>query len=62
MKTNQNNLGFNIELAGVRLNLGKAQLVNSHHLTLTIVLTKNPDGEVTPGSFSGTGTVTMEYF
>ncbi|MGJ7255681.1 fimbrial protein [Morganella morganii] len=62
VKTNQNNLGFTAELAGVRLDLGKAQLVNSHHLTLTIVLTKNPDGEVTPGSFSGTGTVTMEYF
>lgn len=62
VKTNQNNLGFTAELAGVRLDLGKAQLVNSHHLTLTIVLTKNPNGEVTPGSFSGTGTVTMEYF
>ncbi|HCD1109918.1 MAG: hypothetical protein ACRCSA_10525 [Morganella morganii] len=62
MKTNQNNVGFNIELAGVKLDLGKAQLVSSRHLTLTIVLTKNPNGDVTPGSFSGTGTVTMEYF
>ncbi|MEY1637521.1 fimbrial protein [Morganella morganii] len=62
VKTNQNNLGFTAELAGVRLDLGKAHPVNSHHLTLTIVLTKNPAGDVTPGAFSGTGTVTMEYF
>ncbi|HDT3151315.1 TPA: fimbrial protein [Morganella morganii subsp. morganii] len=62
VKTNQNNVGFNMELAGVKLDLGKAQLVSSRHLTLTIVLTKNPNGDVTPGSFSGTGTVTMEYF
>lgn len=62
LKTNQNNLGFTAELAGMRLDLGKAQLVNNRHLTFTIVLTKNPDGNVTPGSFSGTGTVTMEYF
>lgn len=62
VKTNQNNVGFNIELAGVKLDLGKAQLVSSRHLTLTIVLTKNPNGDVTPGYFSGTGTVTMEYF
>ncbi|EMQ4858273.1 fimbrial protein [Morganella morganii] len=62
LKTNRNNLGFNVELAGVKLDLGKAQLVNNRHLTFTIVLTKNPDGNVTPGTFSGTGTVTMEYF
>lgn len=62
VKTNQNNLGFTAELAGVKLDLGKAHPVNSRNLTLTIVLTKNPDGDVTPGSFSGTGTVTMEYF
>ncbi|EGT3609557.1 hypothetical protein FAP59_08075 [Morganella morganii] len=62
VKTNQNNVGFNMELAGVKLDLGKAQLMSSRHLTLTIVLTKNSNGDVTPGSFSGTGTVTMEYF
>lgn len=62
VKTNQNNLGFTAELAGVKLDLGKAHPVNSRNLILTIVLTKNPDGDVTPGAFSGTGTVTMEYF
>ncbi|WP_345739346.1 fimbrial protein [Morganella morganii] len=62
VKTNQNNLGFTAELAGVKLDSGKAHPVNSRHLTLTIVLTKNPAGDITPGSFSGTGTVTMEYF
>ena len=62
IKTNQNNLAFNIELAGTKLDLGKAQLVNSRHLTLTMVLTKNPNGALSPGHFSGTGTVTMEYF
>lgn len=62
IKTSLNNLAFNIELAGTKLDLGKAQLVNSRHLTLTMVLTKNPNGELSPGHFSGTGTVTMEYF
>ncbi|RUT64843.1 hypothetical protein CKG00_17045 (plasmid) [Morganella morganii] len=62
LKTNRNNLGFNIELAGVKLDLGKAHPVNNRHLTFTVVLTKNPDGNVTPGTFSGSGTVTMEYF
>ncbi|WP_413492616.1 fimbrial protein [Morganella psychrotolerans] len=62
IKTNLSNLAFNIELAGTKLDLGKAQLVNSRHLTLTMVLTKNPNGELSPGHFSGTGTVTMEYF
>ncbi|WP_413483022.1 fimbrial protein [Morganella psychrotolerans] len=62
IKTNQSNLAFNIELAGTKLDLGKAQLVNSRHLTLTVVLTKNPNGALSPGDFNGTGTVTMEYF
>lgn len=62
IKTNQPNLAFYTELAGNRLDYGKPHLVNSRNLTLTMVLTKNPDGALTQGSFSGTGTVTMEYF